>query len=247
MPLALVCAMALIVLPFDFRQALVNSKIGVVMALSLVVITGFVGQISVVQLSLAGVTGFVISRLATDHGRPRSRGRRSPGSSAAVVLGLRDGRLGAARARRQPRDRDARRRRGDLATSTSTTRRSAPGRSGSPVPNLTSSDSNLGPSSAFRGLDGNIPSPVFGWVALVIALLLCLMVGYMRRGGIGQRMLAVRSNERASAAAAVNPRNVKLIAFGISALHRRHRRQPLRLQLRLGQPRPASTRSRRSA
>ena len=30
-------------------------------------------------------------------------------------------------------------------------------------------------------------------------------------------MLAVRSNERASAAAAVNPRSVKLIAFGISS------------------------------
>jgi len=42
--------------PYDFRQALVNSEIGVVMALSLIVITGFVGQISVVQLSLAGVT-----------------------------------------------------------------------------------------------------------------------------------------------------------------------------------------------
>ena len=46
---------------------------------------------------------------------------------------------------------------------------------------------------------------------------MCLMVGYVRRGGIGLRMLAVRSNERASAAAAVNPRNVKLVAFGISS------------------------------
>jgi ABC-type branched-subunit amino acid transport system ATPase component len=54
-------------------------------------------------------------------------------------------------------------------------------------------------------------------VALVITLLMCLMVGYVRRGGIGMRMLAVRSNERASAAVAVSPRNVKLIAFGISS------------------------------
>ena len=52
--LTIVCALALVVLPFDFRQALINSLIGTVMALSLVVITGFVGQISVVQLSLAG-------------------------------------------------------------------------------------------------------------------------------------------------------------------------------------------------
>ena len=85
------------------------------------------------------------------------------------------------------------------------------------MPNLAFLGLNLSPNSTFRGLDGNIPSPVFGWVALVVALLLCVMVGYIRRGGIGQRMLAVRSNERASAAAAVNPRNVKLIAFGISS------------------------------
>ena len=66
-------------LPYDFRQAVINTLIGTVMALSLVVITGFVGQISVVQLSLAGVTGFVISRLATDHGVPFPW-RRSPAS-----------------------------------------------------------------------------------------------------------------------------------------------------------------------
>ena len=53
-----------VVLPFDFRQALTNLLIGIVMALSLVVITGFVGQISVVQLALAGVAGFTVSHLA---------------------------------------------------------------------------------------------------------------------------------------------------------------------------------------
>ena len=60
--LAAVCAVALVVLPFDFREALVNTMIGTLIALSLVVITGFVGQISVVQLTLAG----------------RRRGSRSP-------------------------------------------------------------------------------------------------------------------------------------------------------------------------
>jgi branched-chain amino acid transport system permease protein len=59
---------------------------------------------------------------------------------------------------------------------------------------------------------------VFGWVVLVVTLLLCLMVGAVRRGDLGRRMLAVRSNERAAAAASINPRNVKLAAFGISLL-----------------------------
>ena len=59
---------ALIVLPYDFRQALITSLLATIMCLSLVVITGFVGQISIVQLALAGVSGFILSHLATDHG-----------------------------------------------------------------------------------------------------------------------------------------------------------------------------------
>src|SRR5436190_3373792 len=42
-----VCVAALIVLPYDFRQALIVSLLGALICLSLVVITGFVGQISV--------------------------------------------------------------------------------------------------------------------------------------------------------------------------------------------------------
>ncbi|HEX8007356.1 MAG TPA: hypothetical protein VF482_13095, partial [Trebonia sp.] len=64
---------------------------------------------------------------------------------------------------------------------------------------------------------GNKPSPVFGWVALICCVLLCVAVGVIRRRSLGQRMLAVRSNERAAAAAAVNPRTVKLAAFTIAA------------------------------
>jgi ABC-type branched-subunit amino acid transport system ATPase component len=58
---------------------------------------------------------------------------------------------------------------------------------------------------------------VFGWVALICCVLLCVWVGFIRRGTLGQRMLAVRSNERAASAAAINPRTVKLYAFGIAA------------------------------
>ena len=76
---------------------------------------------------------------------------------------------------------------------------------------------DLGPNGPFRGIDGNQPSPVFGWVALICCVLVCVGVGYIRRGTLGQRMLAVRSNERAAAAAAINPRTVKLYAFGIAA------------------------------
>ncbi len=91
------------------------------------------------------------------------------------------------------------------------------GASGSPVPEPHLLGLDLGPQSAFRGLDGSLPSPVFGWLVLAVTVGLCLLVATVRRGNLGQRMLAVRSNERAAAAAAVDVRNVKLIAFGISA------------------------------
>jgi branched-chain amino acid transport system permease protein len=92
------------------------------------------------------------------------------------------------------------------------------GATGSPVPDPSIFGINLGPNASFRGLDGNLPSPVFGWVALAATVVLCLLVIVLRRGTLGRRMLAVRSNERAAAAAAIDVRNVKLIAFGISAL-----------------------------
>jgi branched-chain amino acid transport system permease protein len=213
--LTLVCAVALVVLPFDFRQALINSLIGTVMALSLVVITGFVGQISVVQLSLAGVAGFTVSHLAVDAGIGFPL---APllGAGAAVVLGLITA-VSALRVRGV-----------SLAVVTLgaavaisqfgfINQTWGGGASGSPVPEPHLLGLDLGPQSAFRGLDGSLPSPVFGWMVLAVTVGLCLLVAAIRRGNLGQRMLAVRSNERAAEAAAVDVRNVKLIAFGISA------------------------------
>jgi ABC-type branched-subunit amino acid transport system ATPase component len=85
-----------------------------------------------------------------------------------------------------------------------------------PEPKLLGLD--LGPRAGFRGLDGNLPSPVFGWVVLGVTVTVCVLVGLLRRGSLGQRMLAVRSNERAAAAAAIDPRVVKFVAFGISSV-----------------------------
>jgi branched-chain amino acid transport system permease protein len=213
--LAVVCAVALVVLPFDFRQALINSMIGTVMALSLVVITGFVGQISVVQLSLAGVAGFTVSHLAVDAGIGFPLAPLA-GAAAAVLLGeltavsalrvrgvsLAVVTLGAAVA---------------ISQFGFINQTWGGGPTGSPVPEPHLLGLDIGPQSAFRGLDGSLPSPVFGWVVLAVTLGLCLLVASVRRGNLGQRMLAVRSNERSAAAAAIDVRSVKLIAFGISA------------------------------
>jgi branched-chain amino acid transport system permease protein len=213
--LSLVCAAALVVLPFDFRQALINSLIGTIMALSLVVVTGFVGQISVVQLSLAGVAGFTVSHMAVDAGIGFPLAPLA-GTAAAVILGeltavsalrvrgvsLAVVTLGAAVAI------------SEFGFVNSTW---GGGDTGSPVPEPHLLGLDIGPHAAFRGLDGGLPSPVFGWVVLAVTVAMCLLVAAIRRGGIGMQMLAVRSNERAAAAAGTDVRAVKLIAFAISA------------------------------
>jgi branched-chain amino acid transport system permease protein len=206
---------ALIVLPYDFRQALITSLLATIMCLSLVVITGFVGQISIVQLALAGIAGFILSHLAVDHGIRFPLGMligalgatvcglivavsalRVRGVSLAVVT------LGAAVAIEQ-------------FVFLSTTW--GGGSSSSPVPSPKIFGLDLGPYGGFRGLDGKIPSPVFGFFVVGITVALGLFVTNLRRSGLGQRMLAVRSNERAAAAAGVNVTIVKLAAFGISS------------------------------
>src|ERR687896_720419 len=186
--LTVLCAVALVVLPFDFRQALINSMIGTVIALSLVVITGFVGQISVVQLSLAGVAGFTVSHLAVGAGIGVPLAPLA-GAAAAVLLGeltavsalrvrgvsLAVVTLGAAVAISQF---------GFLNQTWGGGPTGSPGAG----PHLFGLD--IGPQSAFRGLDGSLPSPVFGWVVLAVTVGICLLVASVRRGNLGQRMLA---------------------------------------------------------
>src|SRR4029450_10484839 len=65
-----VTAAGLVFLGPDWRLAITNSGIGAVLCLSLVVLTGFVGQISLAQMTLAGVSGFTLAKLATEHRVP---------------------------------------------------------------------------------------------------------------------------------------------------------------------------------
>jgi len=206
---------ALIVVPYDFRQALITSLLATIMCLSLVVITGFVGQISVVQLALAGVSGFIVSHLAADHGIGFPWGMLI-GAVGATVCGLVVA-VSALRVRGV-----------SLAVVTLAAAVAIEqfvflsstwggGSSSSPVPEPKLFGLDLGPYGPFKGIDGKVPSPVFGFFVVGVTLALGLLVANLRRSNLGQRMLAVRSNERAAAAAGINVRNVKLAAFGISS------------------------------
>jgi branched-chain amino acid transport system permease protein len=213
---AAIGVVALIVLPYDYRNALMISLAAMTICLSYVVITGFIGQVSLMQVALAGASGFVVSHLSKDAGIGFPLAAIA-GTAAATVLGFAAGAsalrvrgvslavvtLAAAVAIEQF----------GFANSTW-----GAGATGSPVPELKLAGIDLGTRASFRGLDGDVPSPILGFVVLAAVIALGLLVANLRRSGLGQRMLAVRSNERAAAAAAgIDVRNTKFAAYAISS------------------------------
>ena len=240
---AVVGVVALIVLPFDFRQALTNTIIGATLILSLVAITGYLGQISAVQLAMSGVAGFAISRLATEFGIEFPL---APLIAAAGVTLL--GLLMAVSALRV---------RGvSLAVVTLaaavmieqfifTNASWGGGSGGAPVPQPELFGINLGTNASYRGLDGKLPSPVFGFLALGVAIALCLLGG--RRATHQPRSAdARRALERAGRRGGRDQRAQRQAGDVRPGLvHRRHRGCAVRLQLRLGQREPLQ-RARRS-
>lgn len=203
-------AVALALLSGELRLGLVRSLIGGVLCLSVVVLTGYVGQLSVAQMALAGVAGFALSRLQDGWGVPFPLAPLLAAAAAAAVGLL----LGLA----------ARRVRGvDLAVLTLAAGVAVDeivfrnpsltgGLGGSPVspPSLFGVD--LGPTSAAG-------TPRLGFALLVLAVLAAcaLAVAHLRRSGLGRRMLAVRVNERAAAACGVDVPRTKVTAFALSA------------------------------
>ena len=61
---------ALVVLQHNWRAALVTSFIFAIIWLSLVVVTGYAGQVSLAQLTLAGVAGFLLATMTTEWSIP---------------------------------------------------------------------------------------------------------------------------------------------------------------------------------
>lgn len=213
--LGAVAVLALIYLPPDFRQPTINSLIGMIVCLSLVVTTGFVGQISLMQVGLGGVAGFTVSKLAI------SAGLAFPlGPILAVALATLVGVLFALPAVRvRGVNLAIVTLAGAVALETFVFQNSAIG--GGMVPSAVPSPQlfgiDLGPQAGFPIGDGKLPSPVFGLVCLVALIGCAHLVIAVRRGDIGKRMLAVRSNERAAAAAGLPVTGVKLAAFGVSS------------------------------
>ncbi len=186
------------------RMALVTSLIGALVCLSIVVLTGWSGQISLAQMAFAGVAGFSLSRLASGVGIPFPI---APLLAAAIAAGagLAVG-LPALRARGV-----------SLAVVT--------------LAGAVVVEEVVFKNPTFAGGFGGsrVPAPaVLGWRLdpagagfglLVLAVLVATAVALarFRAGGPGRRLLAVRANERAAAAVGVDVAATRLQAFALSA------------------------------
>ena len=201
-----------------FRGALANSLIGIVVCLSIVVLTGFVGQISLAQMTFAGFSAFTVSTLSVEHGWPFPWPILA-GTVVALVAGM----IVAVPALRV---------RGvslaiitfacAVAADTAVFRHPSVNDPllGAAVDPPDWVDQNRGTTYELLGLhigDGKLPNPMTAMFCLIFAVVLCYAVANLRRSATGRQMLAVRSNERAAAAAGVSVAGTKILGFALSA------------------------------
>jgi ABC-type branched-subunit amino acid transport system ATPase component/ABC-type branched-subunit amino acid transport system permease subunit len=192
--------------PADWQPHVVLSLCVATMGLSVVVVTGYAGQLSLAQFALGGVGAFVAGRLAAAHGWTMELALLA-GVLAAMAVGALVG-LPALRTRGV-----------NLAVVTFGL--------GFAIHQLVFSNSDYTGRDAqtkivdptFLGVDVNPITHAENYATLcLVALLACsIMVANVRRGRAGRRLLAVRTNERAAASVGVAVLPAKLYAFVLAA------------------------------
>jgi branched-chain amino acid transport system permease protein len=210
-----VTLVAVTYLPADWRQAAINTLIGVVAALSLVILTGYVAQISLAQMVIAGTAGFVLSRLATHTGL---------GFPVAPILAVAGATVvGVLAGSAALRIRGVNLAIVTLAAASALTAFyfnnpdwGAP-INGALVASPHLFGFNIGPTASLPFGGSGQPSPMMGYLALAALVPVALLVVHLRGTTLGHYMLAVRGNERATASAGISPASVKLTSFAMSS------------------------------
>ncbi|HET6509033.1 MAG TPA: branched-chain amino acid ABC transporter permease/ATP-binding protein [Baekduia sp.] len=201
-------AILLILVAFgdEFNAALAASLMFAIVLLSVVVLTGYTGQLSLAQMSFGGIGALIAGRLVESAGFGFL-----PAAVVATVATVPVGVLFALPALRT---------RGmtlaivtfGLGSAVSevvfNNEKYVGGSSGTPVK-----------PPKILGLEvDSVSHPArYAALSLILFVACALVVANVRRGRVGRRMIAVRSNERAAAALGVNVYGVKLYAFGLSA------------------------------
>ncbi len=214
LPVALfvpVTAVLLVVTHAGWRAAVIQSVVTACVCLSLVVLTGFVGQVSLAQAAFAGIGGFTLAKVLDAVGLPFPVGLLVAGL-VTVPIGILVG-VPALRIRGI-----------NLAIITLgagvaidafvfNNDQISGGLAGVkvPAPRLFGLDVGIAGHRA-----GDYPRIVFGLVAVGVFVVLATIVVNLRRSATGAHCLAVRANERAASAIGINVAATKLLAFGVS-------------------------------
>lgn len=193
----------------SWRFGVVTSVILSLIALSLVLLTGYLGQISLASMAFAGAAGFALSKLTTNWDVP------FPFSmifAALIATGL--GVLVGVPALRI--------RGAQLAVVTLAAALAIQ----SFVfnnPAITSFEGNLIADPTIFGLDlgvrdgTNLVTIRFSLMVLIVVAIATLVVLRFMGGSTGRAFLAVRSNERAASSVGINVAATKLLGFALSA------------------------------
>jgi ABC-type branched-subunit amino acid transport system ATPase component/branched-subunit amino acid ABC-type transport system permease component len=192
--------------PVAWQDGVTITMATALILLSLVVVTGYTGQLSLAQFALAGFGAWVAGRLVADQGWPFWAGALA-GVVGTVPLGLAFV-LPAVRTRGI-----------NFAVVTLGL--------GSTLELMLFLNSDYTgdyrgtqiDSPHLFGLDiGAIEFPDrYGYLTLAVLVIGVLAVANVRRGRSGRRLIAVRTNERAAAALGIDVRGAKLYAFGLAA------------------------------
>ncbi|MCX4095603.1 branched-chain amino acid ABC transporter permease/ATP-binding protein [Nocardia sp. alder85J] len=191
----------------NWTAAIVTTLVYGLLVLSLVVVTGFAGQLSLAQFALAGIGALIATRMNAAWGVPfwltllagvvftvpiglivalpavRARGA----NLAVVTLGL--------------------------ATVITSVVLGNPDYTGGPVTGTV-----VRPPTLFGiQFDYLGHTDRYALMVLVLLLIACWCVANVRRSRSGRRMIAVRSNERAAASLGISVVSAKLYAFGLGA------------------------------
>jgi len=202
---------ALYTLPSTYRLGVIQSELTLLLLLSVVLLTGYCGQISLAQMACAGAGGFCVSITSESWGIPFPL-TLLLGGAAAAVLGLFVG-LPALRSRGL-----------HLAVLTLAVAVAfdnfffanpdiSGGLEGRQVPTPTLFGIDLG----VRGATATAyPKPIYGVTVLLVILVVIWMIANVRRSATGRHMLAVRAREGAASASGIHVGGTKLFAFACS-------------------------------
>jgi len=200
---AAIGVLALVLTSGTYRFGLITSMALAVLALSIVVLTGYTGQLSLAQAAVAGVGGFTIAKFGTGIPFPLNL------ILAAVVASIVGVVIGA----------PALRIRGAQLTIVSMAGAVALESLVFKNPSFAAQSGEMIPAPRLFGMDlairrGNdIARLPFGLTVLVVLVLASCAVACVAAGRTGRRFFAVRGDERAAAAAGIDVARTKLVAL----------------------------------